>query len=147
MAWSWWNIDPGSPSAIIPIDDKIYMRCGNDMYYFDDRELEFVDYTGVTITSTATWHYIPIDSYRKNKRFMYLDVVANGEITVSYNMGIWSDSGLTDEPGSTISSVTPGSPKIPLWGTGCAITLSVSCSDPAGLELQSLSIQYRQLGR
>jgi hypothetical protein len=133
--------------TMIADDNRVYCLQGNQIWYFDDNISAFTDgLNGVSQpTGAAAWHLVPMGGDTKSVRLLHLDIIKDGKAQFNTSTMPWNAS--RETPGPIVSATTVGRLRVPLRSTGRAASLRLLTNDPAGVVVQSVSIEFMPLGR
>jgi hypothetical protein len=147
-AWSIFTVAGlTAVDTMIPTDGKVYCLQGKDIWYFDNEIAAFTDgETGqLQPSGSAAWHLVPLGGAAKSVRLLHVDMIKQGKCQINTSMMPWNASNET--PGPTMLQSTNGAARVPLRSTGRAAGVHLLTTDPAGVTVQSVTIEYIPLGR
>jgi len=150
LAWS-FNPVPGLTNIdikeMIPVDNRLNFRTGTKMYYLDAESTNYVDDVQATpIFSRAATHYNHLNSPNVLKRLTSMNIVMSGKLRIQPTFVPWLAGGNL-ETGAIVVNTQYGQSRVPLSGTGVAVSVVMTAETAAGFELQNMQIDYVQAGR
>lgn len=153
LAWATWTLDGvGAIDGMFIRGDRLVVRAGSTLYYFDPTATNFVDANGA-YTFRARWLYNDLGSPQRNKKLIRCEIVQKGKSTLSIYVNPRSLDPVTPPvfpdkiPGPTVSGVTVGMQRFPVMAMGPGIALEIESSDPTGHELDQVGFDFILLNR
>ena len=147
-AWSLFTVAGlTAVDTMIASDGKVYCLQGKDIWYFDNEVAAFTDgETGqLQPQGSAAWHLVPLGGASKSVRLLHVDMIKQGKCQINTSMMPWNATNETQGP--TMLQSTNGAARVPLRSTGRAAGIHLLTTDPAGVSVQSVAIEYIPLGR
>jgi hypothetical protein len=155
-AWERWRsdvIDTTEPNSMVALNDRLYIRQGNNLYYFDASiytqvSPAFIDVgetVGNAYLSTAEWHRNELKKPGTNKMFLYFDMASKGTWQPRYRVLAYDDNQVIDGP--VISGVTYGRNRVGLSMTTQSVGLILETRTESGADLERVAFDFRYMKR
>lgn len=154
-AWSWCPVAALTTvfAKMQPIDDKLYFRSENTVYYMDaNAQRDVVDDTdGQKFVQRFTSQFSHLGKPGTMKRTISISKSGDGysrarPLMNPYQAAPAQPMGV-DMPGHLLKDTTHGKRKIPFTNTGVALSVEMESIDAYGMTVDSLSIDYKTLGK